>query len=45
VQFVNNTSNPSQSTLSGPAITSLRTFTGSGTAIRTNITGGIYLRF
>jgi hypothetical protein len=45
VQFVNNTSIPAQSTLSGPAITSLRTFTGSGSAIRTNITGGVYVRF
>jgi hypothetical protein len=31
--------------LSGPAISSLRTFTGSGSAVRTNIAGGVYLRF
>jgi hypothetical protein len=33
------------STLSGPAISGLRTFTASGSAIRTNIAGGVYLRF
>src|SRR5262245_13237755 len=31
--------------LSGPAISSLRTFTGSGSAVRTNLTGGVYFRF
>lgn len=33
------------SSLGAPAISSLRTFTGSGSAIRTNVTGGVYFRF
>ena len=33
------------SSLTGPAISGLRTFTGSGSALRTNISAGIYLRF
>jgi len=35
----------SPSSLSGPAISGLRTFTTSGTSIRTNIVAGVYLRF
>jgi hypothetical protein len=34
-----------QSSLSGPQISGLRTFTGSGFAVRTNVTAGVYLRF
>lgn len=45
IQFTDNPSAGLQSTLSGPAITGLRTFTGSGTAIRTNVAAGIYWRF
>ena len=33
------------SSLSGPAISGLRTFTASGSAVRTNIAVGVYLRF
>jgi hypothetical protein len=33
------------SSLSGPAISGLKTFTGSGSSIRTNIVGGVYFRF
>jgi hypothetical protein len=44
IQFSNNQS-LAPTTLSGPAISGLRTFTASGTAIRTNITGGVYFRF
>jgi hypothetical protein len=33
------------SSLTGPAISGLRTFEGSGVSFRTNVTGGVYLRF
>lgn len=33
------------SSLTGPAITGLRTFEGSGSALRTNIAAGVYFRF
>lgn len=33
------------SSLTGPALSGLRTFQGSGSAVRTNIAAGVYLRF
>ena len=33
------------SSLTGPSISRLRTFTGSGSAVRTNVAAGVYLRF
>ncbi len=54
VQFSNNSTDPvtllgvtavAASTLTGPAITGLRTFSGSGVSSHTNITGGIFWRF
>jgi len=33
------------SSLTAPAISGLRTFAGSGSALRTNVTAGVYLRF
>jgi len=33
------------SSLSGPQVTNARTFSGSGFAVRTNLTAGVYLRF
>ena len=44
VQFSNN-SGTNQSSLSGPAINGLKTFTASGSTIRTNIAAGVYWRF
>lgn len=34
-----------RSSLTGPAISGLKTFTGSGSSWRTNVTGGVYFRF
>jgi hypothetical protein len=54
IQFSNNASDPvtalgvtaiAASTLTGPEITALRTFSGSGVSTRTNITAGILWRF
>lgn len=54
IQFSNNSSDPvtalgvtavAASTLTGPAITELRTFSGSGVLTHTNITAGILWRF
>ena len=54
IQFSNNSSDPvtalgvtavAASTLTGPAITGLRTFSGSGVSSHANITGGIFWRF
>lgn len=46
IQFSNNSSNlPTASTLTGPAITGLRTFSGSGVSSHTNIAIGIFWRF
>jgi hypothetical protein len=45
VSAVFSTSGPIPSTLTGPPISGLRTFTASGSAVRTNIAGGVYLRF
>ena len=54
LQFSNNSSDPvtalsvtavAASTLTGPAITGLRTFSGSGISSHTNITAGIFWRF
>jgi hypothetical protein len=54
IQFSNNASEPvtalgvtavASSTLTGPAITELRTFSGSGVSTHTNITAGIIWRF
>lgn len=54
IQFSNNASDPitaqgvtavAASTLTGPAITGLRTFSGRGVSTHTNITGGIFWRF
>jgi len=45
IQFSNNPSTGTPSTLSGPAINGLKTFSGSGTAIRTNVAAGVYFRF
>jgi hypothetical protein len=45
VQFSNNPITNQPSSLSGPAINGLKTFTGSGSAIRTNVAAGVYLRF
>jgi hypothetical protein len=39
------TSSGVTSSLSGPAISGLKTFTGSGSSVRTNVTAGVYLRF
>jgi hypothetical protein len=39
------TSQFTSSSLSGPAISNLKTFTGSGSSLRTNIVGGVYFRF
>jgi hypothetical protein len=44
VQF-SNSSTTNQSSLSGPAISGLKTFTGRGSAIRTNVAAGVYWRF
>lgn len=33
------------SSLSGPAISGLKTFSGSGSSLRTNVVGGVYFRF
>ena len=54
IQFSNNSSDPvtalgvtavAASTLTGPAITELRTFSGSGVSTHTNIAAGIFWRF
>jgi hypothetical protein len=54
LQFSNNSSDPvtalsvtavAASTLTGPALTGLRTFSGSGVSNHTNITAGIFWRF
>ena len=54
IQFSNNSSDPvsalgvtavAASTLSGPALTGLRTFSGSGVSSHTNITAGMFWRF
>jgi len=54
IQFSNNSSDPTTalgvtavgaSTLTGPAMTGLRTFSGSGVSSHTNITAGIFWRF
>jgi hypothetical protein len=54
IQFSNNSSDPTTargvtavgaSTLTGPALTGLRTFSGSGVSSHTNITAGIFWRF
>jgi hypothetical protein len=54
IQFSNNSSDPltrqgvtavAASTLTGPALTSLRTFSGSGVSGHANITSGIFWRF
>jgi hypothetical protein len=54
IVFSNNSSDPVTaqgvtavvaSTLTGPALTGLRTFSGSGVSSHTNITAGIFLRF
>ena len=39
------TSQSFNSSLSGPAISGLKTFSGSGSSVRTNIVGGVYFRF
>jgi len=39
------TTNVASSSLSGPAISGLKTFSGSGSSLRTNIVGGVYIRF
>jgi hypothetical protein len=39
------TSTAINSSLTGPAISGLKTFTGSGSSLRTNVVGGIYFRF
>jgi hypothetical protein len=54
IQFSNNSSDPvtalgvtavAASTLTGPAMTDLRTWSGSGVSSHTNITAGIFWRF
>jgi len=54
IQFSNNSSDPftaqgvtavAASTLTGPAIAGLRTFSGSGVSSHTSITGGVFWRF
>jgi hypothetical protein len=54
IQYSNNSSDPvtalgstaiAASTLTGPALTGLRTFSGSGVSSQTNITVGIFWRF
>ena len=54
IQFSNNSSDPvtalrvtaiAASTLTGPAITGLRTFSGSGVSTHANITAGMFWRF
>jgi len=45
IVFANNSITGVQSTLSGPAISGLKTFSASGTAIRTNVVAGVYFRF
>ncbi|MEO5896448.1 MAG: hypothetical protein ABIS06_12165 [Vicinamibacterales bacterium] len=54
IQFSNNSSDPvtalgstavAASTLSGPALTGLATFSGRGVSRHTNITGGVFWRF
>jgi hypothetical protein len=54
IQFTNNSSDPvtalgvtavAASTLTGPSIAELRTFSGNGVWVRTNITAGIFWRF
>lgn len=39
------TTNVTSSSLSGPSISGLKTFSGSGSSLRTNIVGGVYIRF
>lgn len=39
------TSTVVNSSLTGPVISGLKTFSGSGSSLRTNVTGGIYFRF
>jgi hypothetical protein len=45
IQFSNNPTTGRSSSLSGPAVTDLRTFTGSGTHIQTHVAVGYFLRF
>lgn len=54
IQFSNNSSDPvtalnvtavAASTLTGPALTGVRTFSGSGVMSNTNITAGVFWRF
>ena len=39
------TSTTQNSSLSGPVISGLKTFSGSGSSLRTNVVGGVYFRF
>jgi hypothetical protein len=44
-QFSNNPSTGSPSNLSGPAISGFKAFTGSGTPVQVNVSGGVFFRF